>query len=50
MLSGCVSIRGASATFGLQGPNGSDATIVGFDAPILDDNTPNQSITYQPPR
>ena len=50
VLSGCVNIRGASATFGLQGPNSTDATMIGWDSPILDDNTPNQSITYQPPR
>lgn len=48
--SGCAQLRGSTATFGLQGPNGTDATMVGYNSPILDDNTPNQSITYQPPR
>ena len=49
-FTGCANIRGASATFGMQGPNGSDAVTVGYNAPILDDNAPRQSITYQPPR
>lgn len=51
-ITGCVQMRGSSATVGLQGPGGgiADAVILGFNAQIFDDNAPRQSITFQPPR
>lgn len=48
-MSGCLNIRGGAATFGLQGPNGTDASLVAFNAPILDNDAPRQSISFQPP-
>lgn len=49
--SGCAQIRGSAATFGLQGPGGAaaEALMIGFNAPILDNDAPRQSISYQPP-
>ncbi|XVJ58120.1 MAG: collagen-like protein [Tepidisphaera sp.] len=51
-LTGCILLRGGSATFGIQGPGGStaDAVLIGYNSPILDDNSPSQCITFQPPR
>lgn len=52
-FTGCASLRGASATIGIQGPGGASATdfhTVSFNAPILDDNAGRQSVTFQPPR
>jgi hypothetical protein len=53
-FAGCASLRGAGATFGMQGPGGTAGTakafVAGFNAAILDDNAPRQSISYQPPR
>lgn len=50
----CLDMKGASATFGLQGPGGASAQSflnISTDAPIFDDNNPGgQSITLQPPR
>jgi hypothetical protein len=49
--SGCAQIRGSAATFGLQGPGGSSAQalMISHNAPILDNDAPRQSISYQPP-
>ncbi|MBL9002383.1 MAG: hypothetical protein JNK25_14725 [Phycisphaerae bacterium] len=51
-MSGCTLSRGNSATFGLQGPGGTgaEAVMIGFNSPILDDNAPRQSMSFQPPR
>jgi Collagen triple helix repeat (20 copies) len=51
-FSTCAAMRGGSATFGLQGPGGAAARafVAGFNAPILDDNAPRQSISFLPPR
>ncbi|MCE7974625.1 MAG: hypothetical protein DYG92_09955 [Leptolyngbya sp. PLA1] len=49
-LSGCALIAGSSATFGLQAPNFADAYLVGFNAPILDNDAPRQSMSFTPPR
>lgn len=50
-LNACPELRGASATFGMQGPGGSgaEAVLLGFNSPLLDDNSTSQSITFQPP-
>lgn len=50
-MSGCYNIRGGSATFGLQGPGGlgAEAYVVSVDAPILDNEAPRQTISFQPP-
>ncbi|MEQ1870495.1 MAG: collagen-like protein [Vicinamibacterales bacterium] len=49
-LSGCSGMRGDGATFGLQSTGGAAAqqVTVGVNAPILDDNTPNQSMSFKP--
>lgn len=51
-FSTCANMRGAGATIGLQGPGGAgaDAFMVSYNAPILDDNAPRQSVSFQPPR
>lgn len=51
-LSTCALIRGSSATIGLQGPGGFNAKafMLGFNAPILDDNASRQTISFTPPR
>jgi hypothetical protein len=50
-FSGCSDLRGGSATLGFQTPGGSSATAftVGVDSPVLDDNTPGQSMSFHPP-
>lgn len=50
-FSGCVELRGASATIGLQGPGGAaaEALMMSYQAPVLDDNMPSQSVSFQPP-
>jgi hypothetical protein len=48
-FSGCANIRGASATFGLQSAGGAQSVNVGADVPLLDDNLPFQSMSFQPP-
>ncbi|HEX2836952.1 MAG TPA: hypothetical protein VHN77_02370 [Phycisphaerales bacterium] len=49
-MSGCLQMRGGAATIGLQGPNGTDASLVSFNAPILDNDAPRQSVSFQPPQ
>jgi hypothetical protein len=51
-FSGCASIRGSSATFGMQGPGGAAAKtfMVAVDAPILDNDAPRQSLSFLPPK
>jgi hypothetical protein len=49
-FTGCLNMRGASATIGLQGPNGTDPSMLGFNAPVLDDNAGRQTVSFQPPR
>lgn len=51
-FTGCANLRGTSVTFGLQGPGGSaaEAFVVGVNAPILDNDAPRQTISFQPPR
>lgn len=49
-MSGCLQMRGGAATVGLQGPNGTDASLVSFNAPILDNDAPRQSVSFQPPQ
>jgi len=51
-FSGCYNIRGGGATFGLQGPGGTNAKafMVGFNAPILDNDASRQSISFTPPK
>jgi hypothetical protein len=51
-INGCAELRGANATFGMQGPGGANAqaVLLGFNSPLLDDNSTSQSITFQPPR
>jgi hypothetical protein len=51
-FSGCSNVRGASATFGMQGPGGAAAKafIVGFNSPIMDDNGFAQSMSFMPPK
>jgi len=46
-MSGCVNIRGGSATFGIQTANGGEAVLVGFNSPVLDDNALRQSMTFR---
>lgn len=48
-FSGCVNVRGSSATLGLQSAGGTKAVMAGFNAPILDDNANSQSMSFQPP-
>ena len=50
-FSGCANMRGASATLGFQGPGGgaARAVMVGLNVPLLDDNLPSQSMSFQPP-
>lgn len=45
----CVEMRGGSATLGLQSAGGTTAVMAGFNSPILDDNAPRQSMSFQPP-
>lgn len=47
-FSGCLGIRGSSATFGIQGAGGVDAVNVGFNSPVLDDNTSGQHMSFRP--
>lgn len=49
-LSGCLGIAGSSATFGLQAPNASDAYLVSWNAPILDNDAARQTMSFTPPR
>lgn len=49
-MTGCLGVAGNSATFGLQGPNGSDAYLVSFNAPILDNDAGRQTMSFTPPR
>ena len=50
-MSGCATIRGASATFGLQTAGGANAKAftVGVNSPVLDDNAGRQSMSFHPP-
>lgn len=48
-FSGCAEIRGASATLGLQSAGGAKSVMAGFNSPVLDDNAPRQSMSFQPP-
>jgi len=51
-FSGCGAIRGSSATIGMQGPGGASASLVSLvstNVPLLDDNAPRQTISFQPP-
>ena len=52
-MSGCASIRGASATLGFQTANlpgvGRKAFMVGFNSPVLDDNASRQTMSFHPP-
>lgn len=50
-FTGCAQLRGSSATLGFQaaGGAGAQAVLVGYDDPVLDDNTPSQSMSFQPP-
>ena len=47
-FTGCANIRGAGATLGIQGANGADAVMVGFNSPVLDDNTNGQHMSFRP--
>lgn len=47
-FSGCASIRGGSATLGMQSANGSDAVMIGWNAPVMDDNRNFQSMSFRP--
>lgn len=51
-MSGCLNMRGGSATFGMQGPGGASAKAfnAGTDSPILDDNADRNAISYLPPK
>lgn len=52
-MSGCPSMRGASATLGMQTANlpgvGRKAFMVGFNSPVLDDNASRQTMSFHPP-
>lgn len=50
-MSGCAQMRGSTATFGFQtsGATSAKAISVGFDSPVLDDNSPRQWMTFHPP-
>ncbi|MFO1488392.1 MAG: hypothetical protein U1F83_05080, partial [Verrucomicrobiota bacterium] len=50
-FSGCANIRGSGATFGFQTPGGANAAafMVGYNAPVLDDNATNQNMCFHPP-
>ena len=48
-FSGCVNIRGGSATLGLQSANAAKAVMAGVNSPVLDDNANRQSMSFQPP-
>ena len=48
-FSGCINVRGASATLGMQAANGAKAVMAGFNSPVLDDNANRQSMSFQPP-
>jgi hypothetical protein len=47
-FSGCANVRGSNATFGIQGAVGADAVTVGFNVPLLDDNTSGQHMSFRP--
>lgn len=47
-MTGCVQIRGSKATFGIQTANGAEAFLVGFNAPVLDDNALRQNMNFHP--
>lgn len=49
-MTGCLGVAGSSATFGLQAPNGTDAYMVSFNAPILDNDAVRQTMSFTPPR
>ena len=50
-FSGCSTIRGDSATFGLQTAGGASAKafVIGTDSPVLDDNASRQTMSFHPP-
>jgi hypothetical protein len=50
-FNGCPALRGGNATLGFQTPGGASATafMMGFNVPLLDDNTPGQSMSFHPP-
>jgi hypothetical protein len=48
-FSGCAQIRGTSATIGFQSAGGSKSVLIGFNSPVLDDNSNFQSFSVQPP-
>lgn len=47
-FTGCAQIRGSAATLGIQSANGEDAVMVGFNSPVLDDNTSGQHMSFRP--
>lgn len=51
-MSGCAEMRGASATFGMQGPGGAAAKAfnAGTGTPILDNDANRNMISFLPPR
>lgn len=49
-MTGCLGVAGNSATFGLQGPDSSEAYLVSFNAPILDNDAGRQTMSFTPPR
>lgn len=51
-MSGCASMRGGSATLGLQTSGGSaaEAASVGYNSPVLDDNGLRQNMNFRPQR
>ena len=50
-MSGCSAMRGGSATLGFQttGGNTAKAFMVGYNAQVLDDNAPRQTMAFHPP-
>jgi hypothetical protein len=50
-FTGCAPMRGGNATFGFQATGGAAARafLVGYNVPLMDDNLPYQSMSFQPP-